>query len=326
MPRPFEQISPQLMTMLGPLEDRRAVLYSAYQKGWMGVAAALAGGIVMAVTSVSAGSVVAAIITGVLGVISAIVIGYQFCSKPWQEYRNRFKHEFIRTMVGGVAEDLHYEPNASITLEEYHASELYTTGVDRWKGEDLMYGRIGETDVRMSEMHTEYKTESTDSKGRRTTHWHTIFRGLFISADFHKFFHGKTIVRTDVAEKTFGSFGRMFQKPLFSSNQLVQLEDPEFEKEFAVIATDQVEARYILSPAMMRRMLDMKRAFASNIQFAFAYSRMFIAIPSTQDLFEPQFAKSLRDEAYLRGFYQQVVGCAGIVEELGLNVRIWTKQ
>ena len=53
---------------------------------------------------------------------------------------------------------------------------------------------------------------------------------------------------------------------------------------------------------------------------------MFIAIPSNQNLFEPQFGASLSDPNYLRTFYQQVVGCAGIVEELGLNVRIWTKQ
>jgi len=41
-------------------------------------------------------------------------------------------------------------------------------------------------------------------------------------------------VKSDVAEKIFGSFGRMFQQSLFSSLQLVQLEDPDFEREFVV--------------------------------------------------------------------------------------------
>jgi hypothetical protein len=326
MPPTFESIAPQMMSMLGPLEERRAMLYARYKKGWMGTAGAIAAGAVLALMSWGAGSLAAAIVLGVIGLISGATVSYIFVARPWNEYREAFKSQFIRNMVGSIAQDLHYEPTASITLEEYMASELYTTGVDRWQGEDLMYGKIGETEVRMSEMHTEYKTESTDNKGNKTTHWHTIFRGLFISADFHKFFHGKTFVRTDVAEKAFGNFGRMFQQPIFSGNQLIQLEDPEFEREFAVTATDQVEARYILSPGMMRKMLDMKKAFGAPVQFSFAYSRMFIAVPSTQNLFEPQFNASLSDPNYLRTFYQQVVGCAGIVEELGLNVRIWTKQ
>lgn len=326
MPPTFETIAPQLTSLLGPLEERRTTLYARYKKGWMGTAGAIAAGGALALMSWGAGSLVAAIVLGVIGLIAGGIVSYQFVAKPWSEYRDAFKAQFIRNMVGSIAQDLHYEPNASITLEEYRASELYTTGVDRWHGEDLMYGRIGETEVRMSEMHTEYKTESTDSKGNKTTHWHTIFRGLFISADFHKHFHGKTLVRTDVAEKALGNFGRMFQNPLFSGTELIQLEDPEFEREFAVTSTDQVEARYILSPSMMRKMLEMKHAFGTPVQFSFAYSRMFIAIPSTKNLFEPQFNASLSDPNYLRSFYQQVVGCAGIVEELGLNVRIWTKQ
>ncbi len=218
-----------------------------------------------------------------------------------------------------------YEPTGCLNLAEYMASQLYPREVDRHKGEDLLHGRVGATEVRMSELHTEYKSTSTDSKGRRRTTWHTIFKGLFVSADFHKHFNGQTFVRSDFAEKGLGALGRMFQKPVFGGNELVQLEDPDFEREFKVTSTDQVEARYILSTSIMRRMLDLKAKFAAPVEFSFVNSRMYIAISVRRDLFEPTFGQPLIDKDYIFHYYDQVATCVAMVEDLGLNVRVWGK-
>jgi len=43
-------------------------------------------------------------------------------------------------------------------MAEYRASELYPQSVDRHKTEDMLHGRVGATDLRLSEIHTEYKT------------------------------------------------------------------------------------------------------------------------------------------------------------------------
>ena len=43
--------------------------------------------------------------------------------------------------------------------------------------------------------------------------------------------------------------------------KFVHLEDPEFENLFAVYADDEVEARMVLTPAMMRRMTELRRSF-----------------------------------------------------------------
>ena len=71
-------------------------------------------------------------------------------------------------------------------------------------------------------------------------------------ADFNKNFNGHTVVLPDTAEKILGKFGQSLQS-MSSRGELVKLEDPEFEKEFCVYGDDQVEARYILSPALMKR-------------------------------------------------------------------------
>ena len=75
-------------------------------------------------------------------------------------------------------------------------------------------------------------------------------------ADFHKNFRFDLLVVPDVAERSFGSLvGNFLQKMnVTRSGRLMKMEDPEFEKYFAVYGRDEIETRYILSPAMMRRM------------------------------------------------------------------------
>jgi len=270
---------------------------------------------------------VAAIVVTVIGVGAAMATHSVLISSPFQAFRTQFKEHLISPLISSVADDVRYIPTGDpAIMHEYWASELYTQGVDRSSQQDTLFCCVGATDVKLSEMHTEYKTTSTDSKGRKTTHWHTIFKGLFISADFHKDFRGKTFVRADVAEKTFGLMGRFLQKPVWSSLQLIELEDSEFEMEFVVRGSDQVEARYLLSPNIMQRMTAMKQRFAANIEFSFVNSRMFIAIGTKKDFFEPDQFESLLNSDYVDSFLAQVHLCLGVVEELGLNTRIWTKQ
>ena len=104
---------------------------------------------------------------------------------------------------------------------------------DRYRSEDLICGKIDKTSFICSEIIAEEKRVTTDSKGRRQEHWIDIFRGFFFIADFNKNFQGQTVV---------------FRNSWFKLNlgkQRVKLENPNFEKQFDVFSTDQVEARYI---------------------------------------------------------------------------------
>jgi hypothetical protein len=92
-----------------------------------------------------------------------------------------------------------------------------------------------------------------------------------------------------------------------------------------VHSSDQIEARYILTPALMQRMLELKRKFAAQVEFAFLHSRVFVAISKDKDFFEPQLSQSLSDATALRSFLEQVQLCLGVVEDLDLNTRLWSK-
>ena len=79
---------------------------------------------------------------------------------------------------------------------------------------------------------------------------------------------------TDTAEKMFCFIGTKLQKMNKARGELVKLENPEFESEFAVYSDDQIESRYILSPSLMERILSFKKQTKKSIQLSFIDSRL----------------------------------------------------
>lgn len=152
-----------------------------------------------------------------------------------------------------------------------------------------------------------------------------IFRGIFFVADFNKNFNGHTVVLPDTAERMLGKFGQSLQS-MSSRGQLIRLEDPEFEKEFCVYSDDQVEARYILSTSLMQRIIEFKRKWNTKIYLSFRNSNVYIAISMSKNLFETRLFKSVQDYKFIEENIQFLILITGIIEDLNLNTRIWTKQ
>jgi hypothetical protein len=255
----------------------------------------------------------------------ALAAGGAFAAHFTRTFAAAFKARVIGPIVSAFNPTFRYEPAGGISREEFLATGLFQHRIDRYSREDLVRGRVGQTAVRFSEVHAQYKTESRDSKGRRHTHWHTIFKGLFFVGDFNKHFAGATYVLPDTAQRLFGSFGQTLQSWSSSHGELVKLEDPEFERAFAVFSTDQLEARYILSPSLMRRLLDYKSRSDAAVYFAFVASSVVVALSLSRDLFEPSLSRSLLDPGLLGRYWDDLELAAGLVEELDLNTRIWTK-
>jgi hypothetical protein len=267
--------------------------------------------------------------------IALLIIGGVYASKA-SEWRNTFKARVMTRLVKLFHPSLNYSPNRAIAEQEYHLSMLFhnSPDPDRYRGEDYIEGVIDKTDIRLSELHTEYRQVTYDSKGRRHEHWVTIFRGLFISADFHKHFHGVTLVLPDTEQSWLGGLGQWLQsisaKLGNQPGELVKMEDPEFERLFKVFSTDQVEARYILTPNMIRRIVEFRKKTDSPIRLSFIASRVFVAIPTYHNYFEPPSlfspADKLLDPSTLAEYFEELKFALAVVDELNLNTRIWTKR
>lgn len=265
-------------------------------------------------------------------IVTAIVISVAFLiwfiyqtTQQKKQYRKTFKSDVVAELVKLINPDWQYLYDYCMSQESYQQSGLFPQRYDRYEGDDFVTGKIEKTDFQFSELHTQYKQVTYGSKGQRQEHWVTIFKGLFMHADFNKNFSGITYVLPDTAEKLFGSFGQTLQK-LSGRGQLVQLENPEFEKLFVVYSSDQVESRYILTPTIMEAMVKLYNRFNGDIYFSFVGSRVYFANSISTELFEPNIFRSGVNYSDVKEMFDLFEMITVLVQELNLNIRIWTKK
>jgi hypothetical protein len=102
--------------------------------------------------------------------------------------------------------------------------------------------------------------------------WVTVFRGQLIRIAFPKKFHGTTVVRRDA-----GLFN--FVQRWATELQRVGLGDSRLEKAFEVYSNDQVEARYLIHPVFMERLLALETQFkGKRLRCAFTEGDLLIAV------------------------------------------------
>lgn len=254
-------------------------------------------------------------------------------AKYFKAYKDQFKETIIAKIVNAIDPTLAYEKGGMVPKAEFVNSHLFTESPDAYSGDDLISGTVGRTAVQCSEIWVDRveivrdHSASTGSSRRRTRKkYHPIFNGLFFVADFNKSFAGITLVLPDKAQKLLGGMGQALQKLNVQNGELIKLEDPEFEKRFVVYGQDQVEARYILSTSLMRRITAFQKRAQKAIRLSFANNKLYLAIPFDGELFEPSLKGSLLDFSQVQAYYDDLKMATDIVAELNLNKRIWNKK
>jgi hypothetical protein len=250
---------------------------------------------------------------GVVGVIALVVY-----SSIVRGYSMNFKDQIISKIINFIDANLTYQKTSHISQMEFQNSDLFHY-FNQYDGDDHVEGDIVDEEylkqtgktrschMRFSELNVRKVTGH--GKNRRTT---TIFKGLFFVADFNKSFKGYTKVVPD-CDKYFGQ-----------RHDRVKLEDPTFEKYFQVYGDDQVEARYILSTSLMKRITDFREKSDAKIYVAFKHNKIYIAIRYQKNLFEPKVFKTLYDFKSMKDYFEDLELALGIVEDLNLHLKIWT--
>ena len=248
--------------------------------------------------------------------------------------RRRFRRGYKEKLLPAIAAyfgHFSYDAEGGIRMSRLNESTLIPSH-DRYRHEDLFAGSYRDVGVEFCEAKLTERRGS--GKNRRTV---TVFNGVFVLLTMNKNFKGKTVVRRDA-----GKLGNWFQNT-FSSLEPVKLEDPEFEKQFEVYSDDQVEARYLLTPAFMTRLMDLCRAMGANrLEAAFFGAQLLIKLPAsnaarvssdplvnlhavlggTGGMFEPgSIFRSVRDTAAVRRITDEFKTILSIVDLLKLHER-----
>lgn len=250
--------------------------------------------------------------------IALIALLYKFMIK---DYTHEFKMNVIKPLIHAIDKTLLYSSTTHVSEYLFEHSKLFSNP-DRMSGNDYVKGQIDGINIQFSDIHAQKRNQN--AKGKDT--WSTIFQGLFIVADFNKHFNGETVVLPDTAQSTFGDIiGHWLQSNNAARDELVKMDDPDFEKEFVVYSTDQIEARYILSHSLMKKLLDFKHKSKQSVYISFIGTHIYMAISYDKDLFEPSVFHSLLDYKVAMEYVNTLHLAIGVVEELNLNQKLWSK-
>lgn len=145
------------------------------------------------------------------------------------------------------------------------------------------------------------------------------FRGMFTWVDLEKTLPGSVIVLPDHIEGRLGYMAKTVQQLGNSrAEKLVTMEDPAFEEHYAVYASDEVLARYVLTPAMMLRLTQLRERFGRDVMVSFIRNRFCCAV-SSPDGFLALRSKAIREGRFVEEIYNDIATAVDLTRELRLD-------
>ncbi len=247
------------------------------------------------------------------GIVAWVTVGKR-------AFMKKHRDELLPRVVRYFGNDFTYTGRAHINASTITASKIVPVGSTLVVKDEILGTYKG---VRLS------ATQILVKDG--VEHDTVVFRGLFVSITFPKSFHGTTVVKRDVGQ------ARVYAKA--GDMETVSLEDPVFEKLFEVRSTDQVEARYLLTPDFMERILRLAEETkdtpapwpfgranllekAPILQCSFIERTLYISIPTTNDRFVlDSLGRHTADFSQVMKVYREIRDILSIIDILELKQR-----
>ena len=235
------------------------------------------------------------------------------------DYKAFYKDVFVRAAIRGTDPNFSYDPNAGISRKEFRKIGIYSLG--EFRAEDQISGIYNGVKFNLSEairIPNGATLEIGDSAALNLLSaivfaWEAMkdmqaFSGSVLVCEFYKKFSGQTIVASRTLNTKF-------------IGEKEQMDDVFFSKEFRVFADDKVEARYLLTPAFMERLRELKEKFAGKmgLSAAFMDDKFYLFLNGAKNKFETtlfSLPPSLEDATEIK---KEISELLSIIDELNLN-------
>ena len=225
-----------------------------------------------------------------------------------KKYVKDFKQNIIAPLISFIDNSLVYRPNKYVSKESYLASKMEDKTLSQYNGCDFIYGTIDGVNIKFSEISVSVES-GNDSK-------HS-FWGIFIVAEFPKHFKAHTLI--------YSKKGRLFNAEKPSSNyHTITMDSPQFNEEFLVFSTDIIEARYILSPSLMEKIISYNKEMSYPTTLSFVDGKIFIA-NCCGEVLAPSLQKSLFDFDVAKSYALSFDFAVNVVKSLSLDLKLWSK-
>lgn len=139
------------------------------------------------------------------------------------------------------------------------------------------------------------------------------FKGVVVEMEMKKNFSGHTYFHEKSKTSKMIPVNRSKYEP-------VSLESSDFMEKYNVYSTDQVEARYLLTTAMIDRLNNLKLAFKANfIRGSFKDNKLILAIDTGKDMFAMGSDFKESNTQTFINFYNEITSVMKIVDQLKLD-------
>ena len=247
-------------------------------------------------------------LTSLVFIVIGAVIGKVLAGD--KKFRNDFKKGYIEPIVRFVNPEFNYYPDKFISEDKFNYSRLFKYYPNWYLASDLVEGKIGNAKVQFSEVKAFYVLNPNAPK--KNERKQKIFSGLFFVADFGTTIQKSTLVvpRSDLQDVFSIDSHRE------RTEQLVEIDYPEFSECFTVYSEDVNEANLLLTRDFLQRILALRTKHLGRISISFVESCLYIAISMKDKMLAPQILKKLTSVENAKIYFNQVQYAASLLQEL----------
>ncbi len=217
-----------------------------------------------------------------------------------------FKPRVINLILNFISEDnFKYDPKMTLSVQDFKASNIFSSDAPSFKGEDYIKGQIGEIEFELSEIEVK-----EFSKVRNRLNY--VFKGVFLKADFTDKFRGSLYILPEEFQQYLTRSIKQFTR---QGAEPITMGSPVFEEAFMVYATDNVPTHRLLSLEVQQILVDYRKRMNKEIYISFLEGQMYIAVTEPKDILEPYIFYSNVSFELVREFYEDIELLFSIIEE-----------
>ncbi len=237
------------------------------------------------------------------GLIIGCALAYRVLMKIWPEIK-----QFLMTSICDfIGWNYKIDGFLAPVLTEWLSNKLLPK-YDRATFGDQMSGEVNGVNFLLCDalLEREMKGKSGQS------HWRPVFRGKLMNIDIPQKFLGRTVVLRDKG---------MFNVNTANGMKRVGLVDPVFESIFETYSTDQVEARYLLTPDFMQKITNLEASISGQkIRFGFFDKTLHIAIELPLEFENEMMFKPLTDTRAIQKILNEIDAIFHVVESVSKTI------
>lgn len=255
------------------------------------------------------------LVASILAIISTRDEFYEWIfERKTERFLMRYKELYLKPYIESLG--FSYKMGALFQEKEVKQSEIFG-GFDRFRADDLVYANAGGVDFMFCDIRLE-KEIGTGIPFIFKNNYVTFFEGPFFMANFNKKIHSDVFVFSNTTLPP----SELRHKLL--GGREIPIDNADFNQNFTIYANDAMTVMYVLTPALMEKILSLKQLVKSNISLSFKQNKIYIAIARGADSFEPSLDQPILNARIAKDIKADLDAMLQIVKILKLNEKIWT--